>query len=666
MFIIGITGPTGAGKTIAMHALDKQGALTLDCDEIYHELLTTNTQMTDEIAARFPDAVTNAIVDRKKLGKIVFNDNSALTDLNNITHKYIHSEVDRRIGAYEKQGGGIVIVNAIALIEFGYSKKCNIVVCITAPLETRIARIMARDGLTRKEILDRINAQKPDEFYAKNADYVLENTHDNAEEFLEICRRAFLIDKWFYEHIDEMIADLGKLVGINSVRGKSEDGAPYGRAPREALQTGQDMLEAHGFEVSVFKDMVITASIGANPPKLGILAHLDIVEAGEHWDTDPFVLTNREGRLFGRGVMDNKGPAVASMYAAYCVCEIFPELSHGVQLIFGSGEETGFDDIAQYAASNTLPPNVFSPDADFPVVNVEKGRLMCTFGAKWDKDVNTPRIISIHGGKTPNIVPNYATAVIEGICEADAAFYCTEYTKKTGVELSVNASRCKNADDNTDATPDTTLTITAKGTAAHASKPEIGKNAQTALIAMLAAMPFAKSKGFGYIQALARLFPHGDYYGNAIGLSAQDEISGRTTVNFGVLRYDELEFSAGFDARTAICADKTDLLEQARDTLKREGIMISYHELKQSHHTPKETEFVQTLLRAYEQYAKEPGDCISLGGLTYVHGIPGGVAFGCTMPDEDNNIHGANEYIDVKQLVMCAKIFARVIMEMCI
>ncbi|MDR2569919.1 MAG: Sapep family Mn(2+)-dependent dipeptidase [Oscillospiraceae bacterium] len=463
------------------------------------------------------------------------------------------------------------------------------------------------------------------------------------------------INDWFDTHSNEMISDLGKLIAINSVKSKSEDGAPHGIESRAVLTLAQSMLEERGFEVSVFEDMMITTQYGNKSPLMGILAHLDIVACGEGWDTDPLKMTEKDGVLYGRGVMDNKGPAIAAMYALYCAREICPQLSHGVQLLLGSCEETGMDDILGYVKKNTPPPNVFTPDAAFPLVNIEKGRFMPVFGAKWEKDTALPRIVSIMGGRTPNVVPNHAEAVIEGISIKEAEVFCREYSDKTDVTISVKP----------DSNNDDVLIVTAEGIASHASLPERGNNAQTALINMLTAMPFAMSKGFEYLCTLNRLFPHGDYHGTAFGIDMSDEITGRITVNFGVLRYSELEFSANFDSRTPECADEVDLLSMTRETLEREGINITYHEIAGCHHTPENSDFVQKLLRIYEDYTGQPGKCMSMGGLTYVHDIQGGVAFGCTMPNDDNKVHGANEFIAIDQLILSAKMFTQAIIDMC-
>ena len=474
------------------------------------------------------------------------------------------------------------------------------------------------------------------------------------------------IDDWFDANTDDLINDLGRLVEINSVRSKSEDGAPYGVESRAVLSLAQSMLEERGLNVKVFEDMMITADFGPAPLLLGILAHLDIVAVGEGWELDPLKVTIKDGNIYGRGVIDNKGPSVAAMYALYCVRDLFPELKHGVQIILGSGEETGFDDVKQYLKKNTPPPNVFTPDAEYPVVNIEKGRFMPVFGAKWEKETTLPRIVSITGGKTPNVVPNHSEAVIEGISLEDAEAFCREFSEKTGVKFSVVhgiAGQARNDDGNTrELSP---CVITAEGVAAHASLPERGNNAQTALIEMLVAMPFAVSKGFEFLKALNRLFPHGDNHGTSLGIDMSDDIAGRITVNFGVLRFSELEFSGTFDSRTPACADDVNLFEMTQDSFKREGIEITYHDITGCHHTPEDTEFVQKLLRLYEEYTGKPGTCTSMGGLTYVHDIPGGVAFGCAMPGDDNKAHGVNEHISKEQLITSAKMFAQAIIDMC-
>lgn len=184
--ILGITGGTGCGKTTLLTCIGSQGGLILDCDAIYHDLLRTDPALLGAIEKRFPGTVENGVLQRKKLGKLVFSDEKALNDLNQITHSAVKAEVLRRLADKPK----LAAIDAIGLFEGGLAELCDVTVAVTAPEEARLRRLMIRDGIDRDYAKRRIAAQKSAEWFRERCDFCLENNGTQAD-FQETCL-AFL------------------------------------------------------------------------------------------------------------------------------------------------------------------------------------------------------------------------------------------------------------------------------------------------------------------------------------------------------------------------------------------------------------------------------------------------------------------------------------------
>lgn len=187
---VGITGGTGSGKTTVLRVLARRGALILDCDEIYHELTETSEAMRAELIERFGPVYDGNRLDRKALGAVVFSDPAALLDLNGITHKYVAEELDRRLTEFALGGGTLAAIDAIGLLDIEHGQKTVFNIAVTAPLEARIERLVLREGIDRDYALQRIRAQKPDEYFASRCDYVLDNSGTKAE-FEQKCEDFF-------------------------------------------------------------------------------------------------------------------------------------------------------------------------------------------------------------------------------------------------------------------------------------------------------------------------------------------------------------------------------------------------------------------------------------------------------------------------------------------
>ena len=188
--IIGITGGTGCGKTTALSCLERRGALLIDCDALYHEMLRTDREMLEEITARFAGVTVDGRLDTKLLGAIVFYDKSALEDLNVITHKHVDRRVSEILRDFAMCGGRLAAIDAIALLESGISQKCSAVVGVLADYNARIERIMKRDNISREYAENRVKSQKSDEFYRQKCDYILVNS-STEEEFYKQCEKLF-------------------------------------------------------------------------------------------------------------------------------------------------------------------------------------------------------------------------------------------------------------------------------------------------------------------------------------------------------------------------------------------------------------------------------------------------------------------------------------------
>ena len=186
--VVGVTGGSGAGKTTALLALQELGACVIDCDELYHELLGSSRPMLKELSDAFPAAVSDGTVDRKILASIVFSNPEALLQLNAISHRYVREAVEQRLRECAMQGYTLAAVDAAELIAGGLGERCRAVIAVIADEEQRISRIMMRDSISFEAAQKRIRAQKPDNYYRENCDFILENNAD-PESFLNDCRR---------------------------------------------------------------------------------------------------------------------------------------------------------------------------------------------------------------------------------------------------------------------------------------------------------------------------------------------------------------------------------------------------------------------------------------------------------------------------------------------
>lgn len=449
-----------------------------------------------------------------------------------------------------------------------------------------------------------------------------------------------------------LVEAISRLIRIDSTKGAAAKGAPFGPGPAAALREALDISAQLGLPGENLEGYVGTVDLNEKDTILHILTHLDVVAAGTGWSiTQPFTPLYQDGLLYGRGSSDNKGPLVAALLAMQAVKELGVPLKHNARLILGTDEESGFGDISWYYDRHPHAPHCFAPDATFPLTNIEKGLFKPVLRAQWESQAALPRVVAISGAPQVNVVPPKAEAVIEGLTAVEVS----ALGRKVEITLGVSFSFTDSAQG---------LHILSSGNGTHGSTPEKGNNALTALLSLLRQLPLAEGSNRAALHGLSQLFPHGDYTGQALGISQSDELSGELTVALTMLELTEHELTARVDCRTCLCATEERTLLPFTEKAKACGFTLE-GVMDPPHHTPADSPFVKTLLQCYEQYTGDLGVCLSTGGGTYVHHIPGGVAFGALMPGYEPYMHGPDERIPVEDLLTACKIFTQAIIDLC-
>lgn len=461
------------------------------------------------------------------------------------------------------------------------------------------------------------------------------------------------IEKYIEDHKNEMLEDICALCRINSEKMTYQPGMPFGKGTVEALSLALAMGEKYGFSINNYDNYVGAIDLNDKESQLDILAHLDVVPAGDGWEiTTPFEPVIKDGNIYGRGTADDKGPAVAALYAMRAVKELGIPLKKNTRLILGTDEECGSSDIAHYYKVEKEAPMTFSPDSSFPVTNIEKGGLKGDFTAVFEKSAALPRMVSFVSGTKVNVVPSKAEAVIEGLSasEIEAAAKAAEKELDITFQITMAGAQVK---------------ILAAGANGHASTPWKGKNALTGLLTLIGRLPLADCPQLEIVKSLNVLMPHGDVYGKGLGIAMEDELSGPLTLAFSILTITENSMEGSFDSRCPICANEDNVLKVAKESMKQHGISLNNDSMRPPHHVSGDSDFVRTLLNCYEMYTGNKGECVAIGGGTYVHELKNGVAFGASMPDTENRMHGPDEFAVIEELVTSAKIFAQVIVDLC-
>ena len=438
------------------------------------------------------------------------------------------------------------------------------------------------------------------------------------------------------ENKENVLRDIGRLVAIDSVMGEEKPGMPFGEGPAQALKLGLEIAGELGLEAHNCEDRMGYAQVGQGTDYLATITHLDVVPS-VGWAEDPFTLRRREGYIIGRGVMDDKGPSVLCLYALKYLKEREIPLRYPVRALLGINEENHMADLDYYLANYKAPLFCFSPDANFPLCNGEKG----IFHGKVVSWLPMKRVKEIRGGVAANVIPDQAEAWVEA-----------EKLSSTERVTAQREGDCWH--------------LTAKGIGGHASAPEGTVNAIGVLVDYILEQGILSGAEEDFFYGLQRL--HSDPYGVNLGLDTEDMIFTPLTIVGGVIGMEEGHVFQTVDCRYPTTSSGQDIVAQ---------LTGNWGELAQVHVLSDDKPFymaldnpaVQVCVDTYNAVTGEQAQPYTIGGGTYARHFPNAVSFGPEhperpAPDFAGPIHGVDEAANIDWLMEALQIYILALIEL--
>lgn len=414
-------------------------------------------------------------------------------------------------------------------------------------------------------------------------------------------------------YLDQAVKAISESIKFDSSLSEPLEGAPFGKGAADCLAHFLNLAESLGFETANYDGYIGEVTFGEGEEEFAILAHLDVVPAGSGWTKPPFRGLVENGRIWGRGAMDDKGPAVAALFALKKLKDEGFVPKKKIKLILGLNEECGWKCIEHYNKVAHMPDEGFSPDANFPVIYAEKGILHI----RADFPVEKNLFSSLTGGERVNMVCDYCEAI--PLSPADP-----QKAKRLGLEIADGK-------------------LISKGKSAHGSTPEEGMNA---ILPML--------EYFGLQRILDCLF--NDIY----ELKALKDETGNLTLSPDVISYKDGVLSVLVDIRYPATLP----LSAVTEKLDRFGVKIETVSFQKPLFLDKNNFLVKTLQKVYDDYTGENHEPIAIGGGTYARALKCGVAFGPEIEGEEVTIHQINEYITIDRVKLMLEIYSEAVRQL--
>jgi succinyl-diaminopimelate desuccinylase len=455
----------------------------------------------------------------------------------------------------------------------------------------------------------------------------------------------------------EIVRHIQELIRIRSVAEAPVTGKPFGEGVDRALQYMLELGEQLGFQSKNIDGYAGHIEYGSGEEMAGILVHLDTVPEGIGWTMDPFGGEIIDGRIYGRGATDDKGPAVVALFALKAFADLGITPKRRLRVIFGTNEENGMTDMDYYFAKEPVPDYGFSPDAGYPIIHAEKGyyviKLRWTQVEQTGRDVESAdfQLIELVGGVAPNVVPEKCQAIVEASGDtADRLLHAADEHERIVAERLADGR----------------VGLTATGKSGHGSYPPSGINAIAHMTAFLVEQ--ARATGAAVEPPIAFLAERLGFeaFGESLGIAFTDPIHGQLTVNLAETRVNSQGAEVILNVRIPVTTDGEAIITSLRERLLEDGIVLTVESHLPPLYVPAEHPLIQKLSRAYEMVTGEPTKLLSIGGGTYARKLQGnGVAFGAGFPGGLNtNVHQPDEFVVIADMMKHGRICTQAIYEL--
>lgn len=447
---------------------------------------------------------------------------------------------------------------------------------------------------------------------------------------------------------DDLMRDLIELLKIESVRDIEHKTAdfPLGPGPAKALHKVLEFGQRDGFNTKNIKNVAGRIEFGQGDEILGVLAHVDVVPAGDGWETAPFEPVIKDGNIIARGTSDDKGPLIAAYYALKILKKLNIAPKQKIHFIIGTDEESEWVGLNEYLKDEPTPDYGFSPDAAFPIINGEKGIVSFVLTEKLTAAAPADyTLIRFQSGIRDNMVPHAATAVVKHA--QDVAF-----------EKAFQTYLTKNKLTGTITFADEAYTLELHGKGAHAAHPQEGRNGATFLGQFLKDFAF-DANGATYITTIGTTL-HEDVPGKKIGIVFTDDLMGPLTACPTVFDYNTATQTATItvNIRYPQGTDTKTIGAQMTDVLGTDFAVNDKPHQEVPHYVSGQDPLVKTLLDVYGDHTGLPKQEVIVGGGTYGRALKRGVAFGAQFPDTKDLMHQANEAMPIDEILKSTAIYA--------